>query len=259
MSIAKRLWAVIIVLIIALYPYSALADSPNTYIVQTGDTLSGIAVYFGLTIDTLSWANKILDPNYVYVGQRLLIPPGDGIYYTVMPGDTLLSLADKFKGVVVGNDPLVPLQVDTTIFIRGAQIPDFSNIKCDLLWPVTGVVTQYAHYGHTALDIGGDYNTPVTAAASGTVVLTESLPYAYGNRIIILHENGLTTLYHYGILETMYAHLNEIDVTVGQEVNRGDVIGLRGSVGNSTGPHLHFEVMIDGIAIDPMKCLPNLQ
>src|SRR5574344_1970265 len=91
---------------------------------------------------------------------------------------------------------------------------------------------------HNGVDIGAGYGTNIVAAESGTVIAA-SYGYnsGYGNYIMINHGNGLTT---------RYAHCSSLNVTVGQNVSRGQVIGAIGSTGNSTGPHLHFEVRING-------------
>ena len=92
------------------------------------------------------------------------------------------------------------------------------------------------------------YGDSVKAAADGIVIYADNTYSAHGNYIIIEHENGI---------QTGYAHLSKIDVTVGQEVNAGDVIGKIGSTGKSTGPHLHFEVIINGEYKDPMLFLKD--
>ncbi len=95
------------------------------------------------------------------------------------------------------------------------------------------------HYG---IDIAGVYNTAIYAAESGQVIFTANTNVGYGNYINIRHAGGM---------DTLYAHLNTILVTDGEFVQRGQVIGLMGSTGNSTGSHLHFEVRIDGVRVPP--------
>lgn len=96
---------------------------------------------------------------------------------------------------------------------------------------------------HTGVDIAAPMGTPVVAAEDGKVVFTESGNTGYGNHIIIQHKNGLKTL---------YGHLSSIDVSKGQQVVRGEQIGKVGSTGNSTGPHLHFETIVNGQKVNPM-------
>jgi murein DD-endopeptidase MepM/ murein hydrolase activator NlpD len=118
-------------------------------------------------------------------------------------------------------------------------------------WPVRGVVTS--PYGprwgtfHRGIDIGVGQGTPIGAAANGTIFFSGQMD-GYGNVILIDHGNGIVTL---------YAHQSQLMATKGQYVTRGTTIGLVGSTGHSTGPHLHFEVRIgsSGMAVDPMGYL----
>jgi murein DD-endopeptidase MepM/ murein hydrolase activator NlpD len=98
---------------------------------------------------------------------------------------------------------------------------------------------------HPGIDIGVGFGTPIHAAASGIVILAGP-DGGYGNFVVIDHGNNLATA---------YAHQESIAVTVGQHVNQGDVIGYVGSTGFSTGPHLHFEVRINGNPVDPLGYL----
>jgi murein DD-endopeptidase MepM/ murein hydrolase activator NlpD len=117
--------------------------------------------------------------------------------------------------------------------------------------PVTyhGVFSQHFH---TGLDIAAPLDTPVGAAANGVVVLAASSRDAtgnlvgYGNYVVIKHADGY---------ETVYAHLDQILATVGEQVRQGQVIGLLGSTGWSTGPHVHFEVRLNGTYVDPAPFL----
>jgi murein DD-endopeptidase MepM/ murein hydrolase activator NlpD len=118
-----------------------------------------------------------------------------------------------------------------------------------LSWPVSGPVTS--PYGprwgtyHRGIDIGVGMGTPIAAAGSGTVFFSGEMS-GYGNVVLIDHGNGMVTL---------YAHQSQLIATTGQYVSRGTTIGLVGSTGHSTGPHLHFEVRVGGNAVDPMGYL----
>lgn len=94
---------------------------------------------------------------------------------------------------------------------------------------------------HDGIDLAVDTGTPVYASATGTVVMAQWY-YGYGKCVDIEHENGVIT---------RYAHLNSMNVSVGERVYQGMTIGESGNTGNSTGPHLHFEIIEDGVAIDP--------
>lgn len=109
--------------------------------------------------------------------------------------------------------------------------------------PVAGQLTQGYHTGHTALDLAVPVGTPVHSTETGRVVHAGWNDEGYGNLVIV--ENGP--------YRTYYAHLNDINVQVGDQVSAGTVVGLSGSTGNSTGPHLHYEVRLNGTAIDPTE------
>ena len=118
-----------------------------------------------------------------------------------------------------------------------------------LIWPVSGPITSPfgMRWGslHPGLDIGAGMGTPIKAAAAGRV-LVAGYNGGYGNLVVIDHGNGLATA---------YAHQSQIAVSVGQQVAQGQVIGYVGSTGFSTGPHLHFEVRVNGSPVDPMGYL----
>jgi murein DD-endopeptidase MepM/ murein hydrolase activator NlpD len=141
------------------------------------------------------------------------------------------------------------------------ELPPGINSPLRLSWPMVGAhITQpygpthvlleprlgrYAHF-HTGIDIAGPLGTPVMAAADGIVVAVAHTHIGYGYYVMIAHGAGVVTL---------YAHLMETDVNLGDRVTRGHRIGLEGSTGLSTGPHLHFEVRINNQVTDPMRYL----
>ena len=124
-----------------------------------------------------------------------------------------------------------------------------------LSWPCSGVITSPYGYRthpifgrtiyHSGMDIGVDYGTPIHAADSGTVICSGWIG-GYGNAVIIDHGGGM---------QTLYGHNQSLNVSEGQSVSKGAVIAFAGSTGNSTGPHCHFEVEINGQAVDPMGYL----
>lgn len=136
-----------------------------------------------------------------------------------------------------------------------APAPGSSSVS-GFQWPVNGSVTSgfgyrvHPIYGtrrlHQGLDLSGGSGTPIAAAKSGTV-LSAGWRGGYGNAVVISHGDGVTTL---------YAHQSSMNVSSGSQVSRGDIIGWVGSTGASTGPHLHFEVRINGSAVDPRPYLP---
>lgn len=115
-------------------------------------------------------------------------------------------------------------------------------------WPVSGRITQKYWTQHSALDIAVPKGSPIYATDSGYVVHIESKITGYGNMILINHSNGYIT---------RYAHLSAIHVEVGESVKKGQLIGRVGNTGNSTGSHLHFEVVRNGIARNPFNYLPG--
>lgn len=124
-----------------------------------------------------------------------------------------------------------------------------------MIWPISGPITSefgwrtHPIFGsqrfHSGLDIGGDYGVPIHAAASG-VVIESGWIGGYGNTIMIEHGSGIVTL---------YGHNESLAASVGQQVNQGDVIAYCGSTGNSTGPHCHFEVRLNGEPVSPWDYL----
>jgi len=122
-----------------------------------------------------------------------------------------------------------------------------------LTWPARGSITsefglrRHPVFGdmrhHNGIDIGAPHGSNVVAADSGTVI-TSAYSASYGNFIVISHGNGMTTL---------YAHLSSRHVSAGTDVSKGQVIGLVGSTGISTGPHLHFEVSVNGVRVNPLN------
>lgn len=133
--------------------------------------------------------------------------------------------------------------------------PMSSPSAAGLIWPVDGPITS--GFGgrsspggigttyHEGLDIGVPEGTPIRAAASGTVIIA-AYTGGYGNYTCIDHGSGLSTC---------YGHQSSFAVSAGQSVSQGDIIGYSGNTGNSTGPHLHFEVRINGVAQDPLGYL----
>jgi len=117
------------------------------------------------------------------------------------------------------------------------------------IWPCDGVVVSGfgMRWGrmHEGIDIGCAYGTPNRAAAAGTVIYAGWLG-GYGNLVVVDHGNGLSTA---------YAHASSILVGVGQTVAQGQTVSLVGSTGHATGPHLHFEVRVNGVAVDPLQYL----
>lgn len=230
----------------------------RVYVVQQGDVLGEIAERFGVSTETLASANGLeADPDSLQVGQELKVPSTSGVTHTVVDGDTIGVLAEMYQVdpsvIVHANNLAEPylIQVGQTLFIPGgiSPLPTAGRATGKFVWPSSGHITFYFREDgyHKGLDIGNGYGTPIYAADGGIVTTALKLVDRYGWYIEIDHGNGFTTL---------YAHLSEMYVDQGDRVRRGEVIGLMGSTGYSTGPHLHFEVHHQGMLSDPLDYLP---
>lgn len=235
----------------------------QTYTVQEGDTLWGIAAQFELDIDTLRWSNPDLErnPDLLPVGTELLILPVQGVYHRVVEGDTVESVAARYgvSEVDITNYPPnalyppYPLKAGEGIIVpygrKNLNVPK-PDLVTDfpLAWPLAGSITQGFHQDHLAIDIGGPYGTTVYAADDGAVVYAKWAQEGYGYTLIIDHGDEL---------QTWYSHLKGTYLQAGSLVARGDPIGEVGSTGRSTGPHVHFEVRLNGERVNPLDYLPG--
>lgn len=215
--------------------------------VEPGDTLWDLATRYGTDITTLVAINTLRDGDVLQVGQELRILTVPGLLYRVKSGDTLSGIAQRYgipladieaTNQVTADRPLSPGQ---ELILAGAR-PLY-------IWPLTGRITSA--YGprwgriHQGVDIAGSFGDAVVAARSGRVTVA-GWSDIYGYYIVINHGDGV---------QTLYAHHNALLVTAGEYVETGEQIGRVGSTGYSTGPHLHFEVIEDGEARDPLDYL----
>jgi len=230
------------------------------YEIRKGDTLWSISRTFDIDPDGIISCNSFSNVHNIHEGEIILIPNMKGIFINVKEDDTIFSYSSEYKVppdfIMEINDlqsnSLVP---GMKIFLPGVK---FSNIERAYALgeafekPVRGRLTSRYGYRrdpftgkrsfHTGIDIANRVGTKIHAANSGRVVYTGSRE-GYGNTIIIEHSFGY---------RTYYAHLSEIRVIKGKKVQKGDVIGLIGSSGRSTGPHLHFEIWLRNRLIDPL-------
>ena len=239
------------------------------YKVRTGDTLARIAKKYGVSINTIKWANN-LKSDKVRVGQILKIPPVTGVVHKVKKGETIYSIAKKYKvspqNIVnfpfneFADPETFALRPGQILYVPGGVIEKKKVIKRkylavvkagkkgtgNFIWPASGRITQYPTWYHMAVDIANRSAPPILAADSGTVIYAGCIRYGYGCHVVIDHGNGYKTL---------YAHLSRIYVSIGQKVGKGQAIGRMGSTGRSTGTHLHFEIRWGRRLLNPLKFL----
>lgn len=233
-------------------------DQIAVYVVREGDTLSEIAGMFGVSMNTIRWANDIPSKGGIVPGQKLVILPVSGVRYTVAKGDTIEKLASKYKGdadeiyefndlsdraLAVGETILIPngiIPATTPAPIRSLQKlvgqRELASVSVDgyFIRPIVGAIKTQGIHGYNGIDLGASVGTVVIAAAAGEVVVSKGgWNGGYGNYIVIKHNNGT---------QTLYAHLSERSVAAGGSVAQGERIALSGNTGRSTGAHLHFEV-----------------
>ncbi len=256
---------------------AGIRNGITEYKVKEGDSIGSIAERFGVTVNTILWANKLTASSYIRPGDTIKIAPASGVLHTVVDGDTLEKIIAKYNGdldkTVQINDINTNhyITVGTEILVvNGAPPPpppvqryysDYSGSSGNVFrnenyspvvtgqqlnWPVGCRSTPTTYWGHgLARDIACPMGTPVYAAESGTVYIRNSAGYGggYGLYLDIAHPNGMTT---------RYAHLSAFNVSNGAYVSRGQVVAFVGSTGRSTGPHLHFEVTVNGIKQEPL-------
>ncbi|MFP4322321.1 MAG: LysM peptidoglycan-binding domain-containing M23 family metallopeptidase [Anaerolineales bacterium] len=258
------------------------------YTVERGDTLSGLAARFNLDICSIVWSNPRNRVSPLRPGNVLDIMPVDGVLFRVTRNTSIEQIAAD-TGVdpyTIIDSPFNDLSTQTpeTVLVEGMKIvvPGGDGGNCNVwspppgsgatassgggggLWgcnaggggggfptvnPVGGrySFTQGFTPAHTGVDLAGAAGTPILASGAGVVSFAGWTEYGYGNAIVISH----------GSTYTLYAHLNAINVTCGQAVGAGEVIGAMGSTGRSSGNHLHFEIRDAGFnPIDPTFTLP---
>ncbi len=197
------------------------------YAVKAGDTINGIAGRHGVPPADLIEINGLKHPERIEVDQRLFL-------YGV---EEIIRRAQR-----PGKPGAAP---------PGRRAPTAAGVT--LTWPVrTGQVSSRfgPRWGraHRGLDIAGSVGTPILAAAAGRVIYSDNQQRGYGNLVIVEHSDQVVTV---------YAHNDRNVVDEGQVVRQGAKIAELGSTGNSTGPHLHFEVRIARVARDPLQFLPK--
>ena len=231
----------------------------SVYVVRRGDTLASIAGIFDVSVNTILWANNIPRGTKLTIGQTLVILPVSGVKHTVKKGDTVASIAKKYKGDVdeirtyngldsdvlaVGSVVIIPdgeiAQVvvakrkATSSKLRGANGPEIDGYYQA---PMSSYRKTQGLHGYNGVDLVSyeGAGAPIMAAAAGTIVVARQGGWGggYGTYVVIQHPNGT---------QTLYGHMNSITVSPGEVVRQGQMIGTMGNTGRSTGAHLHFEV-----------------
>lgn len=241
----------------------------SVYIVQEGDTLSGIAKLFDVPVNTILWANDLSRSAPLQVGQKLTILPIPGVIYTVKKGDTLASIAKRYggdvseiasyngideAGLVVGSEIIVP-NGELAAAPAPTSSPKSSSKKTTVgnepahnvgprgdaaevayyIAPLSAYVETQGIHGYNAVDLAAPVGTPVVASATGDVIVAKAGGWngGYGSYVVIQHGNGS---------QTLYSHMSRVTAYDGQHVVQGQVIGYVGATGLATGPHVHFEI-----------------
>lgn len=228
----------------------------SLYVVRQGDSLSQIAKMFGVSVNTIAWANNI--KGAIREGDELIILPISGVTHIVKKGDTVRSLATKYKAdmddimaynnikltdtLAVGISLIIPdgeLQSlpsgaasKPTEALRNAGGPVYKDYY---MRPIEGGRKSQGLHGYNAVDLAAPMYTPIRASADGMVLIARSSGYngGYGSYVVISHANGT---------QTLYGHMSKVSVSQGDYVSKGATIGLLGNSGKSTGPHVHFEI-----------------
>lgn len=251
-------------LIFSLVPVTVAAMEGTTHEVRPGETLSEIASTYGTSVSALVDLNGLTNPNRIRAGQRIIVQPPFQ-QHVVQQGENLSQLAARYGvtviALVVFNDLDDPdrLAVGQVLLIPPSGGNDVlqtiaSNRRLNgisLRWPLEGglISSLFGMRGdrmHYGLDIAAPTGTPVFAAASGRVIYAGAAG-TYGNLVKIDHGNGTVTA---------YAHNSRVRVRAGEYVTAGQHIADVGNTGRSSGPHLHFEVEVDGERLDPLSVLP---
>jgi murein DD-endopeptidase MepM/ murein hydrolase activator NlpD len=246
----------------ALEPEEFSAPVPLLFFAHTlekGDMIGNLAIKYGLNEGTLISLNSIRNTRAIQAGKQLKIPNQDGIIHKVSSGETLKSIAEKYE---VRPEPLLSanelfsekVNVGTSVFVPGAKMNEamLQEINGDLfIRPIRGRFTSA--YGwrrspisgvrsfHRGIDLAAPTGTPIGAGMAGRVT-SVGFSAVFGNYVIVSHHSNYRTL---------YAHMSSVKTRTGAYVSTGQTIGYVGNTGQSTGPHLHFEVYKNGITVNP--------
>ncbi len=237
----------------------------KVYSVNKGDTLWDISREFKVDLDTLRMINDLDKKSMLTVGQILEIPYNRSRVHIICTGDTLWDIAVKYdvsvseltrinqginpKNLKIGEKVAVPDSTGVSVAVVQPSRSYIGTSSLMMAWPITGSITSA--YGwrssgfHHGVDIAGDIGDPIKAAAAGKISFVGNLA-VYGKTVVVEHPDGK---------ETLYAHCKKIMVNKNEYVVKGQAIATIGMTGRTTGPHVHFEVKIDGETDNPLKYL----
>jgi murein DD-endopeptidase MepM/ murein hydrolase activator NlpD len=252
-----------------------LISKPEKYVVEQGDTLSGIAKKYGISINTILWANDMTARTLLRVGQELTVLPVSGILHKVKKGETIGAIAKKYgtdlekilaanrvasaEQIQIGELLVVPDGKPPSVPVAPRPVgqpqdpyrppaeapPSMIAEGLDLVWPTDQKrINQYFKWRHAGIDINGSLSNAIYAVDAGIVTTSGWNKSGYGNMILIDHGNGVIT---------RYGHASKLYVKAGDQVLKGQTIAMIGSTGRSTGPHLHFEIYVNSKRRNPLE------
>lgn len=229
-------------------------EDGTLYTIKFGGTSRDVARKFGMTSVRIAQANGVGETHEFLKGERVLVP---GVVPTIAestptkiakqpaltPAPTPESEPKPAAPVDNGEAPPPPVEPPTQRSDVVVRPPLVAGEK--MYWPSSRrTINQYFSAYHPGLDVDGDYSDSIFAADDGTVIYSGWINNGYGNMVLIDHGNGM---------QTRYAHNSRVFVSVGQFVQKGDVVARVGTTGRSTGSHLHFEVILNGKRVNPLK------
>lgn len=252
-------------------PVQANSDDSLTvvapYRVQNGDTLWNIAEQFNLDLELMALMNGLTPEEMIIAGQTLNVPAEEAVIHQVQEGESLWSIAREYEIsidtiigendlmdvdlIAVGQQLAIPVPIEREAFAERKNIVSRGSLASMVLWPVQGLLssTYGMRWGrpHEGIDIAAPKGEPIIASMDGKVIFAGARG-SYGKTVILEHR---------GKVETLYAHASKLLVSEGERVFRGQTIALVGSTGRSTGPHLHFEIIRQGVPENPLKFMPR--
>lgn len=253
-DVATIQWANNITRVNSLKPGDNLRIPPASgvlHMIKKGETVQQIAKSYKVDATVITTANNLSAKSSLSIGQELFIPNASPLAIaraTPSPAQTTVAVRPDVPISRIKDKALDVYQELSNTKNDARNVPvsaDTSGSKTKLLWPThLRVINQYYGYSHTGIDIDGDYTDPIYASDDGVVEQAGWNNSGYGLMIFIDHGNGI---------KTRYAHSSKLYVKAGEQVKRGQVLGMVGTTGRSTGTHLHFEVYVNGKRANPLS------